>query len=467
MTTRVRLGAAARGTPRVPPAGGGTGGTGGVAVAAGTQTASTGTVLFANSNGLTFGMSASSRVTGNYAAPRALSAAGNSITDGTFSFGNANNITFGMAGSTLTASANAGTGNLGAISASGNSVSNGTVVFSNANNISFGMAGSTVTGSVSAGTGNFGAISASGNSVSAGTVVFSNANSVSFGMAGSTVTASISAGTGNFGAISASGNSVSAGTVVFSNSNNVSFGMAGSTVTASFSQTVPLSELFDNMELGGTGTLGGLVTWNANIFSSLKIAPMHAAAFPYNITANTLMFDLSLSANTSNDSSAFTYSISVGIYTSTGGTLSLLNSGLATFGFTANANNTQSYSGQRFLTMVASQWSSSPVFARGSKYYIGTVLSSAGISMTSMNQYGIFLFSTGSSNTAGARLGTIGLVSASNASMGFNPFYGLYTANTGAMPAAIPFSDLNKSGLGQRAFVPHIIMVNNTGVSSF
>ena len=47
----------------------GAGGGGGAALSAGTQSVNTGTVLFADSNGLTFGMSGSSRITGSYTVP--------------------------------------------------------------------------------------------------------------------------------------------------------------------------------------------------------------------------------------------------------------------------------------------------------------------------------------------------------------------------------------------------------------
>jgi hypothetical protein len=46
-------------------AGGGTGGGGGIALSAGTQIATTNTVAFADSNGITWGMSASTRITGS------------------------------------------------------------------------------------------------------------------------------------------------------------------------------------------------------------------------------------------------------------------------------------------------------------------------------------------------------------------------------------------------------------------
>lgn len=82
-------------------------------IAAGTQTATTaGTVLFENSNGITFGMSGSTRVTASHngitqqsTQPVAVSGQNGSYAFSTLSFSNANGISFGTsAGSAVTAS---------------------------------------------------------------------------------------------------------------------------------------------------------------------------------------------------------------------------------------------------------------------------------------------------------------------------------------------------------------------------
>jgi hypothetical protein len=115
-----------------------------------------------------------------------FSAGTSSISSGTLIFGNSNNVSFSMNNGTLTASFLM---TQPAISAANTSASNGTVVFSNSNSVSFGMNGSTVT--MFAGPPNL-AISASATSQNAGTIVFSNNTvaGISFGMAGSTITAS-------------------------------------------------------------------------------------------------------------------------------------------------------------------------------------------------------------------------------------------------------------------------------------
>lgn len=160
----------------------------GVAISAGTQLNGTGTVLFGNSNGVSFGMSGGSLVTASVAAVKALAAGTTLGSGGTISFSNGNNVTFGMVGNTITASVQTagGTATGVGISAGTQLATTGAVVFSNANGVSFGLNAQTLTASIAPAI----AISALGGSVALGTVVFSNSNGVSFGMAGSTVTAS-------------------------------------------------------------------------------------------------------------------------------------------------------------------------------------------------------------------------------------------------------------------------------------
>jgi hypothetical protein len=161
----------------------------GVAISAGTQSDGTGTVVFSNSNGVSFGMSASSVVTASVDAIKALSAGTVSGSGATVVLSNANGISFGMVGNTITASVQTagGTATGVGISAGTEVAVTGAVVFSNSNGVSFGLSNQTLTASIAPQI----AISASGSAQSLGTVVFSNSNSVSFGMSGSTVTASV------------------------------------------------------------------------------------------------------------------------------------------------------------------------------------------------------------------------------------------------------------------------------------
>jgi len=175
-------------------------GGGGAAVSAGANSQSTGTVVFSNSNGVTFGLSNNGVLTASFSnaqstQPVAASASNGSFAFSTLGFSNANGVTFGTsAGSIITASIPAGVA-AGSVSAGTSSMSLGQVIFSNSNNITFGLDNGTITASFSgAGQSNQPvAASASNGSFLFSTLGFSNANGVTFGTsAGSIVTASIS-----------------------------------------------------------------------------------------------------------------------------------------------------------------------------------------------------------------------------------------------------------------------------------
>jgi hypothetical protein len=120
--------------------------------AAGTGTASglaqTGTVVFSNSNGFTFGMFSTQSsyvitLNGGTPSPAAISAGTTLASTGTIVFSNSNSITFGLSGNTITASFSQSVQpGPGGIAAGTQTATNGTVVFANSNGISFGMSGS-------------------------------------------------------------------------------------------------------------------------------------------------------------------------------------------------------------------------------------------------------------------------------------------------------------------------------------
>jgi hypothetical protein len=124
--------------------------TGGVFVQAGTQTATNGTVVFSNSNNVTFGMSNSSVVTA--LANMNVSAGTTSGNVSAVTFANSNNISFGFDGTNITASASAVSSQC-SINFSGGTTSNNlsAITFANSNGVSFGLNGATMTASVAAG----------------------------------------------------------------------------------------------------------------------------------------------------------------------------------------------------------------------------------------------------------------------------------------------------------------------------
>jgi hypothetical protein len=377
-------------------------------------------------------------------------------------YSNSNNVSFGLNGSVLTASASYSQSTApGALAAGTQTATSGTVVFSNSNNVSFGMSGSTrVTASaqvnISAGT--------TSNNLSA--VTFANSNGISFGLNASTVTASV--------ATSLTAVNLSAGTTsnnlsawTYSNSNNVSFGLNASTITASANLT---QDYWDNIADGGPlatgagqglGALGGIT----GSVSTLFVAPLagYGIPFPADITANTCFFpDLSVSGSTATMSLAFTSVFQLGIYTLNAKTLSLLNSASYSFGFAAAAtNNSTAFAGGfRYGTFGSTAWSSSPVFRYGSRYWMAWFWSSAGALNQTLSLAGNYLLSTGQ------RSGFIGASSLTATSNGEAPFYGMYTAQTAAMPASIGSNQLQKTA-SNAGFVAHLVMANNTALTIF
>lgn len=351
-------------------------------VAAGGVSAPAPTVVFSNSNNVSFGAAGSIITASASQAPQGTISAGTaSVALGQVIFSNSNGVSFGLSGSTVTASAVGGGGGGGAaISAGTQSTNGGTVVFSNSNSITFGMSNnSVVTASfqqsvqqaiseINAGTQqaingvNFvnsngitfgmsgssqitashnGLTSQSNQAASAGngsfafqTISFSNANGVSFSTtAGSAIVASVGAGVGA-GSVSAGTTSVALGQVVFSNSNGVSFGLNGSTVTASVAGGG-----------GGGATLNGFVYGNSMFNSSYDISRGVGTIFPVNIQ-NNIVFDRFI-YKASNNGGALTGTMSTseafGIYTSTGSTMSLLFSATGTGSFSYNGTVTNYY----------------------------------------------------------------------------------------------------------------------------
>lgn len=316
--------------------GGGVGG--GVAISAGTQLATSGTVIFSNANGVSFGMAGSASVTASVQAIKAVSAGttNNSTLTG-LSFANGSGVSFGLNGATVTASVASNTP--GAISAGTSSFTLGTAVFANSNGVSFGASNGTVTASVAAQTGTQAAIGAGSVTTPAGTIIFSNGSGVSFGMAGSTVTASVAAETPF--AISAGTQSVSTGTLVLSNSNGISFGMSGSSrVTANYASYVSMFGQNTDAQNTYAASINTLSLWPVTI--------------PVYISATGVAFAVSMQLSSA---STGAWSHSFGIYTLSGVSASLASSALGQFSFTSGSDTTASNifagaSGLRYRTFT-------------------------------------------------------------------------------------------------------------------
>ena len=196
------------------------GGGGGAAISAGTQSVNTGTLVFANSNGLTFGMSGSSQITASHNGLTTAALSNHSHGNPTLNLTNISGTTASnSAGFTLSLSAGAGGGGGVALANSNTTYTSGTVQLTEG--------GGAITIASSAGQ-KF-AFSVPATSSLSGINITITPN-------GSTLTISAAAPGGGGGgvAMSAGTQSVSTGTMVFSNSNGITFGMSGSSrMTAS------------------------------------------------------------------------------------------------------------------------------------------------------------------------------------------------------------------------------------------
>lgn len=365
-------------------------------VAAGGVSAPAPTVVFSNSNNVSFGAAGSIITASASQAPQGTISAGTaSVALGQVIFSNSNGVSFGLSGSTVTASAVGGGGGGGAaISAGTQSTNGGTVVFSNSNSITFGMSNnSVVTASfqqsvqqaiseINAGTQqaingvNFvnsngitfgmsgssqitashnGLTSQSNQAASAGngsfafqTISFSNANGVSFSTtAGSAIVASVGAGVGA-GSVSAGTTSVALGQVVFSNSNGVSFGLNGSTVTASVS--------------GGGATLNGISIGRGLVPIGNGYAGNRVSVFPFQVFESAVFdrFQWFVSHPGGAATGTVSSTVNIAIYTSTGGTLSTVFYASEGRTFTYSGNWNSLVTGTRYDEITFAQTTLSP-----------------------------------------------------------------------------------------------------------
>jgi len=117
----------------------------GVAIqGSGTSVVGTGTVQFANSNGVTFGLNGSTITASAVSGPSIQGSGTDVVSAGTVQFANSNGVTFGLNGSTMTASVAVSAPNV-TFSAGTASIATGSVVFASSNGISFGLTSNTIT----------------------------------------------------------------------------------------------------------------------------------------------------------------------------------------------------------------------------------------------------------------------------------------------------------------------------------
>lgn len=371
-------------------------------ISAGTQSANTtGTVVFSNSNNVSFGMTNNSIVTASASysqstAPGALAAGTQTGTSGTMLFSDANGITFGMSGSTrITASHNALTSQSNqAVSFTSGSVAFQTLSFTNSNGISFNsgtqgifashnalttaalsnhshgnptlaltnLSGTTASASngltlslsaAAPGAGGGIAAAAGTQTATSGTVLFNNANGITFGMSNSSV---ITASHNGLTTAAASDHSHGNPTLALTN-------LSGTTASASNGLTLSLSAAAPGGGSPITQKMAGTPYQSVGVHGNafLSIQPIYIDGY---MTATHVKFFGSLSGNT-NSSGAI--SMSFGLYTANGSTMSLASSQSGIIQWTSGTNSTATsatqfgiFNSARMRGLTLSSWGISP-----------------------------------------------------------------------------------------------------------
>ncbi|MGB4957628.1 MAG: hypothetical protein WBO49_04205 [Candidatus Saccharimonas sp.] len=388
---------------------------------------------FSNSNGVSFGTNGSTvtaSVATNYAASN------HSHGNPTLALTNISGTTASASnGLTLSLSAAAQSNQNISLYALGNTTQNSSTLL-NASNLSFnGLGGATVgfsNGSiqVSGATG--------GGGGDGGVALYDGANSISSGTArisaSGALTASVNGQTLNF--------SVPA-TSSLSGAGGISLSTNGSTIIVSNNNTL---NYYQNMDRGNSSTL-------AVPFASMMIQRLNQenGLFAGNITANTVLLNMTANMTATSLSSSHTVSVSIGIYSDNASNLTLINSASTSWALGAATGNTSNYNGPRWLSFVSSQWSSAPNFAQGGEYVFGIRFSTSNYAPP-LSYFGQnYMLSN-------QRSGFIGTSMATATTLGQGNYWN-GVINTTALPSSIAASQVNRNN-ASAIFIPHIILNN-------
>jgi hypothetical protein len=240
---------------------------------------------------------------------------------------------------------------------------------------------------------------------------------------------------------------------------NVSISTNGSTIT--ISGVVPQVSRWQNI-MNGPGRTDSALNWQAmgTAQSSLYVMPldMDGGVWQGNMTVSTVFVNMSGSISGAASTAAKTLSMFLGLYTENNSSLSLLNSVSASVGSGgANANMTASFNGPRLFSAVSSAWSAQPVLVDGSAYFLGYMIQSAGESFA-LSWRGLYGVSGQASGTMGSS------IAATNTTMKTSPWRGVYTAQTAGLPTVISQAHLRGTASNE-VFVPAILFENR--LSSF
>lgn len=477
-------------------------------ISAGAATASLGTVVFSNSNGVSFGVNGQTvtashnGLTQQSTQPVAVSAANGSYAFSTLSFSNANGISFGTsAGSALTASHNGLTTARASTDAIGLNTAQTNVTWTvNSSGLSLNAAGYAGTGTTFAGAnisasmtlnsnglnmsasvaaGGGGGVtpvaSASNGSFSFTTLAFSNANNVTFGTsAGSIITASVAApgaaaeanainllGANTAGNTTATGSTIGwSGVNLTLSGTNASQVVVSAPATSSLSATgiLSISTNGSTISIGaaaGTATMWQPFNEGVNVLGQQGQATMQIVPLPTPTPAalgelhvDRLVVPLYWS-NSSNSTGTVTLSLSFGLYTKTASTLSLaMSTSYSTAWTFSGTASSATYNGIRLHTIP---WTTT--IGDGRYYVAQWIRTTTGGGNGTLSQVLVSQLNTNFSGVFGV---------ASNRSYQWPAGYGVYSASiTTAMPSSVVFSQIDGTA-SLAARPPSFFMINGT-----
>ncbi len=430
---------------------------GGVGLSAGTQSASTGTINFANSNGVTFGMSASNQITASVATDYAAS---------NHSHGNPSLNLTNLSGSTASAS-NGLTLSLSAPAQSNLSATGAVSLSSNGNTISIGApafsagiaTNSTVSNQIIFSAGNNITLSQSTNPSGATIAIHGTSGGGGGGIALANSQATYTSGTAQLlegaGAITigsgtgqrfnisvpqASSMSVTGALSIMTTGNTISMGApAMSVLSAGNGISISTTGSTVVFQAAGGGAAKTFSYFNPQDAYALA-AGQHGQGTVHiqpgqlpNVQFDRVAMPMVIS-NATNSSGSQTASFHFGIYTRTASTLSLMSSVSTSFAVTQSgtAGSYSLFGGQRLLTMGFTGT------LLEDQYYFGIMSrTSSGGANASMSQ---LVASQISSNFSGI------VGQASNATDQQTRGLGYFSASSSALPVSIAFTQIRGTG---------------------
>lgn len=211
----------------------------------------------------------------------------------------------------------------------------------------------------------------------------------------------------------------------------------------------PTVLMADNAAAGVSASLA-----QTQVNASLLVSPFDAKqeVFPGNMTANTVLFDVSGSITSA---SAASYSASLGFYTlNNSSQLSRAFSASTSWAMAGVMNQSNSYGGYKYVSLHSSQFDVQPTFSQTHYWQAFWMRSSSAQTYTIVALQNL---------ATAQRSGTMG--AGSNTAGGWRPFMGVFSVSvTTAMPSAIAQSDINDSHAAA-GFIPRVRL--EATVSSF